>query len=74
MPLVSSFDISYTATWAHRFALEQVLAERCLELGIPAITHLMFGHIDDFTTVPLGCQAELDVEAGTLTLLEPAVI
>ena len=35
--------------------LEEVLAERCLELGIPAITGLMIGHIDDFTTVPIGC-------------------
>lgn len=67
-------DISYLSTWAKRFTLEEVLAERCLELGIPALTHLMIGHIDDFTTVPLGCQAELDVEAGTLTLLEAAVI
>jgi muramoyltetrapeptide carboxypeptidase len=66
-------DISYLSTWAHSFTLEQVLAERCIELGIPAITGLMIGHIDDFTTVPIGCQAQLDVEAGTLKLLEAAV-
>ena len=66
-------DISYTGTWAKRFTLEEVLAERCLELGIPAITHMMIGHIDDMTTVPIGCEATLDVEAGTLTLLEEAV-
>ena len=67
-------DISYLSTWAKRFTLEEVLAERCIELGIPAITGLMIGHIDDQTTVPIGCEAELDVEAGTLTLLEAAVV
>lgn len=67
-------DIGYLSTWAKRFTLEEVLAERCLELGIPAITGLMIGHIDDFTTAPIGCETELDVDAGTLTVLEPAVI
>ena len=33
----------------------------------------MIGHLDDQTTVPIGCEAELDVAAGTLTLLENAV-
>lgn len=67
-------DISYLPTWAKRFTLEEVLAERCLELSIPAISGLMIGHIDDFTTVPIGCEAELDEEARTLTLLEQAVL
>ena len=67
-------DISYLSTWAKRFTLEEVLAERCKELNIPSIAGLMFGHIDDMTTIPIGCEAELDVEAGTLTLLENAVV
>ena len=67
-------DISYTANWAKRFTLEEVLAERCLELGIPAISGLMIGHIDDQTTIPIGCEAALDVDGGTLTLLEKAVL
>ena len=67
-------DISFVPVWAKRFTLEEVLAERCLTLNIPAISGLMIGHIDDLTTVPLGCEAELDVEAGTLTLLEEAVV
>ena len=33
----------------------------------------MIGHVDDQTTLPIGCLAELDAEAGTLTLLEPGV-
>ena len=66
-------DISYLSTWAWRFTLEEVLAERCQELNIPALAGLMIGHFDDQTTVPIGCAAELDVGAGTLTLLENAV-
>ncbi len=34
----------------------------------------MIGHIDDLAAVPIGCEAELDAEAGTLTLLEEAVV
>ena len=33
----------------------------------------MLGHIEDKTAVPLGVQARLDVDAGSLTLLEAAV-
>ena len=55
-------------------SLEQALADRCLPLGIPVLRGLMIGHIDEQTIVPVGCEAELDVEAGTLTLLEPPCI
>ena len=53
--------------------LEEILTERFRELGIPAVSGLMIGHIDDQTTLPVGCLAELDADAGTLTLLEPGV-
>jgi muramoyltetrapeptide carboxypeptidase len=53
--------------------LEEILAERCRALGVPAVSGLMIGHIEDQTTLPVGCLAELDADAGTLTLLEPGV-
>lgn len=53
--------------------LEEILAERFRALGIPAVSGLMIGHVDDQATVPVGCLAELDADAGTLTLLEPGV-
>lgn len=53
--------------------LEEILAERCRALGVPAVSGLMIGHIEDQTTLPIGCLAELDADAGTLTLLEPGV-
>ena len=33
----------------------------------------MIGHVKEQAFVPLGVEAELDADAGTLTLLEPAV-
>jgi muramoyltetrapeptide carboxypeptidase len=53
--------------------LEDILAERCRALGVPAVAGLMIGHIEDQTTLPVGCLAELDADAGTLALLEPGV-
>jgi muramoyltetrapeptide carboxypeptidase len=53
--------------------LGEILAERFRALGIPTISGVMIGHIDDQATLPVGCLAELDADAGTLTLLEPGV-
>jgi muramoyltetrapeptide carboxypeptidase len=53
--------------------LEEVLVERCRQLGIPALRGFMSGHVPEQTTLPIGCLAELDATAGTLTLLEAAV-
>jgi muramoyltetrapeptide carboxypeptidase len=53
--------------------LDDILAERCRALGVPAVSGIMVGHIEDQTTLPVGCLAELDADAGALTLLEPGV-
>ena len=58
------------ASWLHDRSLEDVLAERVRALGIPAYMGAMIGHVDDQTTVPIGCMAELDADACTLTVLE----
>ena len=59
--------------WEQNRVEEDVLAERALALGIPALRGLMIGHVPDQTIIPLGCMAELDASAGTLTLLENPV-
>jgi muramoyltetrapeptide carboxypeptidase len=56
------------------FSLEEVFEQRFVELGVPAIRGLMIGHVTDRASVPLGIEAELDADAGTLTLLETAVL
>jgi len=61
-------------SWTSRFSLEEVLAERSREIGRPALGGLMIGHVDDQATLPFGCLVDLDVEAGTLTLCEEAVL
>ncbi len=57
----------------NEFSMEDVLRMRFEPLGAPTLRGLMIGHVEDQTTVPLGVEAELDVDAGTLTLLEAAV-
>ena len=62
-----------SASFVQNRLLEDILAERCRSLGVPAVSGFMVGHVDDQTTLPIGCLAELNADAGTLTLLEPGV-
>lgn len=55
------------------FSIEEIIRRRCGSLGIPVVSGLMIGHIADKTTVPIGAMAQLDGDAGSLELLEPAV-
>ena len=54
--------------------LQEVLADHIAPLGKPAWYGSMIGHIKNYFTVPLGVEAEIDAGAGTIELLEPAVI
>ena len=54
--------------------LMEVLADHIGPLGVPAWYGSMIGHIADKFTVPLGVEAEIDADAGTIRLLEPAVV
>ncbi|MDA0897619.1 MAG: LD-carboxypeptidase [Proteobacteria bacterium] len=58
---------------SNTFSMEQVIRDRFEPLGIPTLRGTMIGHIEDKSVVPIGIQARLDVDAGTLTLLEAAV-
>ncbi|MEV0178870.1 LD-carboxypeptidase [Streptomyces sp. NPDC050625] len=50
-----------------------VLADRLGGLGVPVLEELGFGHCEGASTIPFGSAAELDADAGTLTLDEPAL-
>jgi muramoyltetrapeptide carboxypeptidase len=50
-----------------------VIEDRLGDLGVPVAIGFPFGHVADNWTLPLGVRARLDADAGTLTLLEPAV-
>lgn len=54
--------------------LMEVLNDHIGSLGVPAWYGSMIGHIADKFTVPLGIEAEIDADAGTIRLLEPAVV
>ncbi|MEV4313481.1 LD-carboxypeptidase [Actinocrispum sp. NPDC049592] len=53
--------------------VEAVLTDLIGSLGIPTIWELGFGHCAGQLTVPLGAEAELDADNGTLTILQPAL-
>jgi muramoyltetrapeptide carboxypeptidase len=55
------------------FPLSQVLRQHLEPLGVPVFHGAFFGHIPDQYLLPLGVLAELDADAGTIRLLEPAV-
>jgi muramoyltetrapeptide carboxypeptidase len=40
---------------------------------VPLVSGLPFGHAVPQLTVPLGVGAELDADAGSLTLVQPAL-
>jgi len=49
------------------------VCSRLETLGVPLLAGLPFGHGVPQLTVPLGVQAELDADAGTLTMAVPAL-
>lgn len=56
-----------------RFSLNDVFEQHLAPRGKPAFSGAMIGHIAQKRTIPLGVMAEIDAEAGTIELLEPAV-
>jgi len=55
------------------FTLSQLLQQHLEPLGVPAFQGAQFGHVADQFSLPVGVRAEIDAEAGTIRLLEPAV-
>ncbi|MGC9376677.1 S66 peptidase family protein [Streptomyces sp. MH13] len=53
--------------------LRPMLADRLGGLGVPVVEDFGFGHCEGALTVPFGVMAELDADAGTLTLDRPAL-
>ncbi|MDT9695392.1 LD-carboxypeptidase [Streptomyces sp. P17] len=53
--------------------LRLLLVDRLGGLGVPVVEEFGFGHCADALTIPFGAMAELDADAGTLTLAEPAL-
>jgi muramoyltetrapeptide carboxypeptidase len=54
--------------------LDEVFDDYFGELGVPVYRGAQFGHVARKFTLPLGVMAEMDADAGTVQLLEPAVL
>jgi muramoyltetrapeptide carboxypeptidase len=55
------------------FSLGEIVDDILGGLKIPVLAGLTFGHTADQLTLPLGCQATLDADKGTLTIEESGV-
>ncbi len=54
--------------------LEEVLQDHIQPLGIPAWSGAMIGHVETVWTLPIGLPVEIDANAGTIRMLESAVV
>ena len=54
--------------------IPDVLDDHVKRLGVPAYYGAMIGHVERQFTLPVGAQVELDADAGTIRMLEPAVV
>lgn len=55
------------------FTFDEVIKQHIKPLGIPAFYGAMIGHIENKYTVPLGVNASINADKGTIKLLESAV-
>ncbi len=54
--------------------LEDILRDHIVPLGVPAWQGSMVGHLPQQFTVAEGIEVEVDAEAGTIRMLQPAVV
>ncbi|GAB1537814.1 LD-carboxypeptidase [Scytonema sp. NUACC21] len=53
--------------------LEEVIWDHIKPLGIPAWSGAAIGHLENLLTLPIGLEVEIDANAGSIRMLEPAV-
>ncbi len=56
------------------FTFHEVILQHIKPLGIPAFYGAMIGHIENKLTVPLGINAMIDADKGTISLEENSVV
>lgn len=65
--------VDFGPTAASIYTQGEVIDNLLKPLGVPVLSGMTIGHTKDMLTLPLGVQATLDADRGTLTILEPAV-
>lgn len=66
-------DCRVSGTSYGGFTLPEVLRQHLEPLGVPVYQGALFGHIENQFSLPVGILAEMDADAGTIRMLEPAV-
>lgn len=59
---------------SYSLTLQQVLEDHLEPLEIPAFSGAMFGHLSKMLTLPVGLQAEINAQSGTIKLAEPGTV
>ena len=54
--------------------LEEVVWDRIQPLKIPAFYGAAIGHVENIVTLPIGLEVEIDAKAGSIKMLESAVV
>jgi len=72
--ILGIFDKCQPTNPDESLSLIDMFKDRLQDLNIPTIYGMSFGHINNQFTIPIGIEAEMDVESNTLTLLESAVL
>ena len=67
-------DCNVSPSGYGRFSLNDVFEQHMVPSGKPTFSGAMIGHVDHKRTIPIGVTAEIDAGAGTIELLEPAVL
>jgi muramoyltetrapeptide carboxypeptidase len=71
--MIGQFTEMRKGTGDGALGFDEVLEHYIVPLGIPAAYGFPIGHVDEQWTIPVGARARLDVNAGELNILEPAV-
>lgn len=53
--------------------LDEIFDDYLKNLNIPVFSGAMIGHIEEKFTIPVGIEAEIDADLGTIKMLRPAV-
>lgn len=67
-------DHSVEERMAFEAAIRAIIAEEFGRPDLPIVAGLPFGHTDPQWVLPLGVRAELDVDSGSLRLVEPWLV
>jgi muramoyltetrapeptide carboxypeptidase len=71
--IVGQFTEMKRGTGDGALGFDEVLETYLAPLGVPVLSGVPIGHVDDQWTMPIGVRARLDATAGEVDLLEAAV-